>query len=101
MADFDKKVALIEIQVDNKAANKEVESLTGSIIAQTDAVKANSDEIKKLDKANKELQDQVAKGTKTQKQANEEIAVNNKRSFEIKKTNAALKDGLKDLNKER
>ena len=100
MADFDKKVALIEIEVDNKAAQKEVDSLTSSIIAQKDAVKANTDEIKTLEKTNKDLQKQVTDGTKTQKQANKEIAENKKRSFEIKKVNESVKDGIKDLNKE-
>ena len=101
MGDFDKKVALIEIEVDNKAAQKEVDSLTSSIIAQKDAVKANTDEIKTLEKTNKDLQKQVTDGTKTQKQANKEIAENKKRSFEIKKVNESVKDGIKDLNKER
>lgn len=101
MADFEKKVSLIEVEIDNKAADAALNSLTSSIIAQTDAVKSNADEIKSLEKANKDLQKQVDDGTKTQDEANKAIAENNKRTFEIKKTNASLKDGIKDLNKER
>jgi len=101
MGDFETKVTLIKIDVDQEASKREVEKLTGVIIAQTDAVKANNDEISSLNKENKELQKQVKAGTITQEEASKAIAENNKRAFEIKKTNAAVKDGLKDLNKER
>lgn len=101
MADFEKKVTLIEVDVDVASAKKDVEGLTSSILAQKDAIKANTDEIKALEKQNKSLQKEVEDGTKSQEEANKQIAENSKRSFELKKQNELVKDGIKDLNKER
>ena len=101
MADFEKQVSLIEVDVDVTQAKKDVDDLTSSILAQKDAVKSNSDEIKQLEKANKDLQKEVKDGNKTQQEANKEIAENQKRAFELKKVNENLKDGIKDLNKQR
>ncbi len=99
--DFNKREVLIEVEVDSKQAEKQVDSLTGSILAQKDAVKANTDEIKKLEKENKSLNDEVTKGTKTRDEANKQIEENSKRAFELKKANESVKDGVKDLNRER
>lgn len=80
MADFQKKVALIEIDIDQAEATKQVENLTDSIVSQKKAIKENTDEIKKL-----------SKGTEEEK----------KQAEELEKQNFKLRDELKDLNKER
>lgn len=80
MADFDKKVALIEIDIDQNAAKKSVEDLTDSILSQKDAIKGNTDEIKKLNKGTEEEQ---------------------KQAKELEKQNFKLRDELKDLNAQR
>lgn len=80
MADFDKKVALIEIDIDQTAAKKQVDQLTDSIIEQKKAIKDNTDEIKKLNKGTEEEQEQAKK---------------------LEKENLKLRDGLNDLNAER
>ena len=99
--DFNKREVLIEIEVDSKAAEKNVENLTSSIIDQQTAIKQNTEQIKDLEKANKSLDDEVKKGTKTQEQANKELVDNSKSIKDLKVQNAGLKDGLKDLNRER
>jgi len=99
--DFNKREVLIEVEIDSKQAEKQVNSLTSSILAQKDAVKANTDEIKNLEKENKSLNDEVKKGSKSREEANQQIQENSKRAFELKKTNESLKDGVKDLNRER
>jgi hypothetical protein len=101
MADFEKKVALIEIEVDNAAAISAVDKHTKSIIEQQDAIKDNNDAVKALNKANQELEKQVKDGTKTQEEATAEIIENNKKVETLKKANFGLKDEIKDLNKER
>jgi hypothetical protein len=101
MADFEKSVSLIEVDVDLAQAQKDVENLTSAILDQKDAVKANTDEIKDLEKQNKELQKEVKTGTKTQEEANTAITENQKKVKEIKTANEGLRDGIKDLNKER
>lgn len=101
MADFEKKVTLIEVEVDQKAAIKEVDKLTGSIIDQKNAVQENNNEIKDLNKANKDLASEVKKGTKTQEEASKETQANKQRIDDLKKSNLSLGDGIKDLNKER
>ena len=53
--DFNKKVTLIEVEVDNKSAIASVDNLTDSILDQKDAIKGNSTEVKGLEKANKDL----------------------------------------------
>jgi hypothetical protein len=101
MADFEKKVSLIEIEVDNEAAKAKVDELSSSILAQKNAVKENNTEIKNLNKTNKDLEKAATAGTISQKKANEQIAENSRRAFELQKTNLKLGDGIKDLNKER
>ena len=101
MADFEKKVSLIEVDVDVTGAKKDVDSLTLSIIEQKDAVKANTAQIKALEDENKNLQKEVKKGNVTQKEANETLVNNSKNIKDLKLQNASLNDGIKDLNKER
>ena len=48
MADFEKKVSLIEIEVDTATAKKQVDEFSSAIISQKDAIKSNTDEIKTL-----------------------------------------------------
>ncbi len=99
--DHSKKVALIEIDIDNKAAQEEMKKLSLLIIEQSDAVKDNNTAISSLNKANKDLEAQAKAGTITQKQAGEEIVNNNKKILDLKTANLSLKDGIKDLNKDR
>lgn len=87
MADFNKKVTLIEVQIDNASAVKETENLSEAIIKQQDAIKKNNEELKKLEK--------------TQKNEKTATAENAKAIIDLKKKNLNLKDGLKDLNRER
>ena len=91
MADFEKKVSIIEIEVDNEAANAKVNDLTSSIISQKNAIKDNSDEIKSLNKVNKDLEKQAAKGNITQKEANEQIKENTKQASQLEKQNIKIK----------
>lgn len=99
--DFNKKVSLIEIEVDNSAAKARVEELTSAILMQKKEVKKNADEIKDLNKENKSLADQVKKGEISQKDATKAIEENNKKITQNEKANFSLRDELKDTNKER
>lgn len=99
--DFNKKVTLIEVEIDNEASLANVDRLSGAIIDQKNAVKTNNDEIKSLNKTNADLSKQVKEGTTTQEKAGKQIQANNKQVGELKKSNLALGDGIKDLNKER
>ena len=101
MADFEKQVSLIEVDIDVAQAKKEVDELTLNILNNTKAVKANSDEIKTLEKTNKSLSDEVKKGKKTTEEVNKEYLKNEKAISELTVQNAALKDSTKDLNRER
>jgi hypothetical protein len=101
MSEFDKKVSIIEIEVDNAAAQKKVEEMTSAILRQKDAIADNNKEIKDLNKANADLEKQVKAGTKTQEEANKEIQQNKDRVLELKRENMGLSEGMKDLNKER
>lgn len=101
MADFEKKVSLIEIEVDTATANAKVDELSDAINNQTNFIKFNNNEIKGLNKSNAELRKEVAKGTLSQKEANKQIEENTKKAGELEKQNFELKDELKDLNKER
>ena len=101
MAEFDKKVVLIEIEVDNSAATKAVDKLTNAIIEQNDAIAGNNDEIKVYNASNKEIEKQVKAGAMSQGQATAAINANNDKIKAAKLSNASLKDELKDLNKER
>ena len=87
MTDFNKKVTLIEVQLDNDAVIKETEKLSEAIIKQKDAIKLNNEELKKLEK--------TQKNEKTATEANAKAIV------DLKKKDLNLKDGLKDLNRER
>lgn len=99
--DFNKKVTLIEVEVDNKSAIASVDKLTGSILDQKDAIKDNTTEVKDLEKANKDLGEQVKKGSITQDEAAKKTEQNKGKIKELNKANENLKDDLKDLNKER
>lgn len=99
--DFNKKVTLIEVEVDNKSAIASVDKLTDSILDQKDAIKDNTTEVKDLEKANKDLGDQVKKGSITQDEAAKKTELNKGKIKELNKANENLKDDLKDLNKER
>ena len=50
MADFEKQVSLIEVDVKTIEAKKQVEDLTRSIIDQNNSVKNNTTQIKQLEK---------------------------------------------------
>jgi len=99
--DFNKKVTLIEVEVDQGAALANVDKLSKAIIGQKDAVKINNDEIKSLNKTNQDLSKSVKEGNTTQKEATKQTEQNNKKVKELKTSNLALGDGIKDLNKER
>lgn len=101
MADFDKKVALIEIEIDQKAALKQVDQLTLAIVQQKKTVKENTAEIKGLEKANLDLGKAVKQGTISQAEANAQIEENDKEIKGLTLTTAKQRDGLKDLNAER
>lgn len=101
MADFEKKVGLIEIEIDNAAALKQVDALTLAIADQKNTIKANTAEIKALEKANSDLEKEVKKGTMSQEEA---AAVMQENSVQIKQltiANAKENDQLKTLNSER
>lgn len=98
---YDKVVRLIEVEIDNKAAQRATDSFTDKIIDQQKAVKENNEAIRDLNSENKNLEKQVKKGEITQAQASKAIDENNKKSKELTKQNFSLKDGIKDLNKER
>lgn len=101
MADFEKKVGLIQVDIDNAAAQKQVEKLTSRIIENKDALKDNNAAIRDLNKSNKELETEVKKGTKTEKEASDQIIKNNKQINDLEKANFSLRDSTKDLNSER
>ena len=101
MSDFEKKVGIIEVDVDYTQAQKAVADFTDSIIDQKNTIASNNAEIKSLNKANSELEKQVKKGNLSFDEANKEIEENAKRVKNLKKENAFLGDEIKDLNKER
>ena len=101
MSDFEKKVGIIEVDVDYTQAQKAVADFTDSIIDQKNTIASNNAEIKSLNKANAELEKQVKKGNLSFDEANKEIEENAKRVNNLKKENAFLGDEIKDLNKER
>lgn len=101
MADFEKKVTLIEIEIDQGAAISDVDKLSSAIIEQKKAVKENNEEIKELNKTNSNLTKEVKAGTVTQDEASKQIKENSEKVTELTKKNLNLGDGIKDLNKER
>lgn len=101
MADFEKKVTLIEVEIDQGAAIKEVDKLSDAIIEQKKVVKDNNEEIKDLNKTNQDLTKQVKAGTITQEEASKQTKRNSEKVTELTKKNLNLGDGIKDLNKER
>lgn len=101
MADFEEKVTLIKIEIDQEASFREVDRLTKAIIDQKNKVSSNNDSIKTLNETNKELAKQVKKGTITQEKSTEKTKENSKQIDDLRKKDLNLKDGLKDLNKER
>jgi uncharacterized protein YqgC (DUF456 family) len=101
MADYEKKVGLIEIQIDNAAALQQVDALTLAIADQKNTIKANTSEIKALEKANAELEKEVKKGTMTQDEAAAVIKANQSEIKQLTLANAKEQDQLKSLNAER
>jgi len=101
MADFEKKVGLIEVQIDNAAALKQVDALTLAIADQKNTVKANAAEIKALEKANADLEKAVKAGTTTQDEASAAIKENEAEIKRLTVATAKEQDQLKDLNNER
>lgn len=101
MADYDKKVSLIEIEVDTESAIKEVNSLTLAIADQQNKVKNTTKEIKNLEKTNEELGKEVKKGTISQEEASKSIKKNEDEIKRLTISSAKEKDQLKTLNAER
>ena len=101
MADFEKKVALIQVDIDSSDAEKEVEKLSELILNQKKAISDNNAGIKDLNKSTSELTKGVKEGTISYEESSKAIDDNEKEVRELQKANLKLKDELKDLNKER
>jgi hypothetical protein len=101
MADFEKKVTLITVDIDQEASFKKVDELTGAIIKQKTVIAENNTEIKALNKENADLSKQVAAGTISQDKAAKSIENNTKKVDDLRKKDINLKDGLSSLNAER
>ena len=99
--DFNKKVTLIEIQIDNAHAIKEADKLSDAIVEQGEHIKETSEAIKDLEKQNKELNEEVKKGTKTTGEANKAIDSNVDKILALKKAQLGNRDELTKLNAER
>lgn len=101
MADFEKKVSLIEIEVDNSAAMAEVDRLTTSILNQKKQVQDNNEAIKAYNQANKDAAKALKEGVISLEDYTHVTEQNTKAVQNLQKQNLALGDGLKDLNSER
>jgi hypothetical protein len=101
MADFNKKVTLIEVDIDNDAAIAAVERSTNALLAEQSALKKNNEQIKELEKSQKDINKEQEKGIITSKEAEKLRNQNAKQIETLKKSNLNLKDGIKDLNRER
>lgn len=101
MADFEKKVSIIEIEIDNKAAMADVERFTTAILDQKKQISDNTNAIKAYEAANKEAAKALNAGTISLEDYNEVTDKNTKSVQSLQKQNLALNDGLKTLNGER
>jgi len=101
MADFEKKVSIIEIEIDNKAATAEVDKLTTAILDQKKQISDNTKAIKDYEAANKAAAKALNEGTISLEDYNEVTDKNTKAVQSLQKQNLSLNDGLKTLNTER
>lgn len=100
-SDFNKKVTLIQVDIDNDAAIADVDKLTNALLAEQSALKKNNDEIKALEKSQKEINKEQEKGLITSKEASKLRKQNVNQVETLKKSNLNLKDGIKDINRAR
>lgn len=101
MTDFNKKVTLIEVEIDNDKAIQNVEDLSNAIVEQNDVIDKTKRAISDLTKENKELSNQNGKTAKQRKLDLEQIDRNVEKINDLKKAQMNNRDELTRLNAER